>query len=98
MSKVVNQSEPFFGCLNRATLAAFVYGNNVAPNVDGDEVCWRDRVGPVGVKIRSPCPPIDPGEPGVSLTQNAYELVRLRAASRMYELCLFRSQLIPPGF
>jgi hypothetical protein len=51
-------------------------------NVDGEERCRRAQVGPVGdCKIGSLRPPVDQGEPKVSLTQSLSKLARLRAAS-----------------
>lgn len=50
-------------------------------NVGGEERCRRGRVGPVGNKIGSPRSPVNQGEPGVSVTHDARELARFRAAS-----------------
>ena len=50
-------------------------------NIDRKERCRQDQVGPVGDKIGSPRSPVDQDERGVSLTHDAHELAKLRAAS-----------------
>jgi hypothetical protein len=58
--------------------------SDIAPitsrNVDGEERCRGDRVGPVAVRLAT-CPSVDPGDPGVSFIQAAIDFARLRAAS-----------------